>query len=102
MANGIVIDKKISSPLNNLEKLVVMYKNELESFISQFDFLGSVDYYTYEEFDSIEHVYSIENLQNKPLSEFLPILDLIENHMEEFCKNNGIYEFYLDVRTFIE
>ena len=102
MANGVGIDKKISNPLNNLEKLVVMYKNELESFISQFDCLGSVRYYAYKEFDSVEYVYSIENLQNKTLSEFLPILDLNEDHMEKFCINNGIYEFYLDVRTFIE
>ncbi len=95
MANGIILDKEMSNQSFEVNEIVNMFLEELSSFVKQYDFLGSVRYEEYREFNHIEHDYFIQNINNMSPLELVPTIKAIEEHMKEFSKSKGILRFYL-------
>lgn len=94
MADGIVLNKEISNQSFELDEIINMFLQELKSFVEQYDYLGSVRYEEYGEFNHIEHDYYIKNIHNMSPIDLIPTIKAIEEHMKEFSKLNGFLKFY--------
>ena len=99
MANGLALNNEIPNQSLEVPEMVDMFLEELAAFVKQYDFLGSVRYEEYREFNHIEHDYFVKNINNMSPLELIPTIKAIEEHMKEFSKSNGILKFYL--KTFI-
>ena len=75
MANGIVLNKEISNQSFELDEIINMFLQELKSFVEQYDYLGSVRYEEYREFNHIEHDYYIKNIHNMSPIDLIPTIN---------------------------
>ncbi len=79
-----------------LEETKTMFMDELKDFTNQYDFLGEITLTEKMDIDTMDYLYSIENLNGKSVEDLYPILGEIADHMEEFSKKNNIYDFYIN------
>lgn len=97
MENTLIAQKEKCS----IEKSKELFMAELKDFTKKYDFLGEVTLSEEPDIDTIDYIYSIENLNGKSVDDLFPILGEIANHMEKFSKANNIYEFYTNVCFFL-
>lgn len=102
MIENTILDEDVCSQSFDLDRTIDEFFKELESFSSQFDYLGSVRYEEYREYDSIEFEYYIKNINGMSPIELIPTIKAIEDHMKEFSISKGIYRFYLSSRILFE
>ena len=79
-----------------LEKTKEMFMAELKDFISQYDFLGEITLTEQMDIDTMDYLYSIENLNGTSVEELYPIIGEISRHMKQFSKKNNIYDYYIN------
>lgn len=80
----------------NLEETQELFLSELEDFTRKYDFLGEITLTEDPDIDTIDYIYSIENLNGKTMDELDPILDEICVHMRDFSKENNIFNYYVN------
>ena len=70
-----------------------IYTEELKRFAKKYDFLGEMTLEEEPDIDTLDYIYSFNKLNGTDEE----VLDLafseINDHMEEFSKSNGIYEY---------
>ena len=85
----------------NLEETQEIFMNELKDFTQKYDFLGEITLKVEPDIDTLDFIYSFENLNGKRMDELSPVVVEISRHMREFSKQNNIYDYFVDVCFFL-
>lgn len=75
--------------------------DELEDFTGRYDFLGEITLTVEPDIDTMDFIYSFENLNGKRMDELGSTVVEISRHMREFSKRNDIYDYFVDVCFFL-
>ena len=85
----------------NLEETHEIFMGELKDFTKKYDFLGEITLTVEPDIDTLDFIYSFENLNGKRMDELGPVVVEISRHMREFSKQNNIYDYFVDVCFFL-
>lgn len=70
-----------------------LYAQEIKEFAKNYDFLGEMKIIERPDIDTLDYIYTFENLKGASKEVLRKALKEFYAHMKEFSKENGIYEF---------
>ena len=73
-----------------------IYSKEIKEFAKKYDFLGEMTIIEEPDIMTQDYIYSFENLNGTSENILRKTRNEINTHMEEFSKEKGIHEFYLN------
>ena len=85
----------------NLDETQEIFMKELEDFTKRYDFLGEITLRVEPDIDTMDFIYSFENLNGKRMDELGSVVVEISRHMREFSKQKDIYDYFKDVCFFL-
>jgi len=94
----VIFLKKVYENLDDTQRI---FMDELEDFTGRYDFLGEITLTVEPDIDTMDFIYSFENLNGKRMDELGSTVVEISRHMREFSKRNDIYDYFVDVCFFL-
>lgn len=85
--------RKIDEFRMEMEKPKEIYTEELKKFTEKYDFLGEMTLTEEPDIDTLDYIYSFNNLNGTSKEDLDIALSEIYDHMKEFSKSKGIYEY---------
>lgn len=79
-----------------------IYTKELKDFAKRYDFLGEMTIHEDPDIDTQDYIYSFKNLNGTSKEVIDQTLTELNDHMKEFSKANGIWEFFINTYIFCE
>ena len=76
-----------------MEPAKEIYTQELKEFSKKYDYLGDITLTEMPDIDTLDYLFSFENLNGTGEDILDQTLNELHTHMEEFSKANGITEF---------
>ena len=82
---------------NRMEPAKEIYTKELKEYSKKYDYLGAVTLTEKPDIDTLDYLFSFENLNGTSEEVLDQTLCELYRHMKEFSKENGINEFCRNV-----
>ncbi len=85
----------------SMEPAKKIFTEEIKEFTKRYDFLGDMTIEEEPDLETLDYIFIFEVLNGTSKDKVDSTLVEIYDHMEEFTKENGIHEFYMNMAIFL-